>query len=125
MSKYVTIKEYAQQQGVTERTVYRWVTNNEIEVKKIKGILHVKVDEESSDEVELILTLKSENSHLLKQVEYLQTQLAHAQETIDTMQQRSDTIIMKLTMQFEQQTQLLEDMRHQQNLHWVKRLFRR
>jgi excisionase family DNA binding protein len=111
MSKYITIKEYAQQQGVTERTVYRWVTNNDIEVKKVKGVLHVKIDGESDDKDELIFTLKSESCHLREQIEYLQRRLEQAQETIDTMQQRSDTIIMQLTKQLEQQTLLLEDLR--------------
>ena len=123
MSKYITIKEYAQQQGVTERTVYRWVTNNDIEVKKVKGVLHVKIDGESDDKDELILTLKSENCHLLQQIEYLQHRLEQAQETIDTMQQRSDTIIMQLTRQLEQQTLILEDMRQRSIWRRLKAVF--
>lgn len=123
MSKYITIKEYAQQQGVTERTVYRWVKNNDIEVKKVKGVLHVKIDGESDDKDELILTLKSENCHLLQQIEYLQHRLEQAQETIDTMQQRSDTIIMQLTRQLEQQTLMLEDLRHRSIWKRIKAVF--
>ena len=123
MSKYITIKEYAQQQGVTERTVYRWVTNNDIEVKKVKGVLHVKIDGESDDKDELILTLKSENCHLREQIEYLQHRLEQAQETIDDMQKRSDMIIMQLTRQLENQTLMLEDMRNRSLWCRVKMLF--
>ncbi len=123
MSKYITIKEYAQQQGVTERTVYRWVTNNDIEVKKVKGVLHVKIDGESDDKDELILTLKSENCHLREQIEYLQHRFEQAQETIDDMQKRSDMIIMQLTRQLENQTLMLEDMRNRSLWRRVKMLF--
>ena len=112
MSKYITIKEYAQQKDVTERTVYRWVKNNDIEVKRVKGILHVKIDDEGTDTDELILTLRSENCHLREQIEYLQHRLGQAQETINDMQKRSDTIILQLTRQLENQTLMLEDMRN-------------
>ena len=61
-------------------------------------------------------SLESENSQLRIEIEFLQRRLEQAQHTIDKMQEerqeaqeRSDTIIMKLTMQIEQQTQLLEE----------------
>ncbi|MBA7494665.1 hypothetical protein ES702_05242 [subsurface metagenome] len=56
MSNYITVREYAKQKGVTERTVYRWLTTGDILVKKIKGILHVKVGSESERGDDLILT---------------------------------------------------------------------
>jgi len=111
MSKYITVSEYAQQEGVTERTAYRWVKNNDIDSKRIKGVLHVKIDKEGTDKDEFILTLKSENSHLREQIEYLQQRLEQAQDQVQEDRQRADTIIMQLTKQLEQQTLLLEDMR--------------
>lgn len=111
MSKYITVSEYAQQEGVTERTAYRWVKNNDIDSKRIKGVLHVKIDKEGNDKDEFILTLKSENSHLREQIEYLQQRLEQAQDQVQEDRQRADTIIMQLTKQLEQQTLMLEDMR--------------
>jgi len=117
MAKYVKVSEYAFKEGIHERTVYRRIANNEVASKKINGVLHVKVDEEQKKEPDEDFdksALLSENSHLKEEVEYLRDQLEKALETIDRMQedrQRSDTIIMQLTKQLEQQTLLLEDMR--------------
>lgn len=131
MPEYVTVQEYAQIKGVHERTVYRWVKNNDVDVKEIDGKTHVKLDGQGNGEIDKdarIASLMSENQHLNADVEYLKTQLAQALTTIDTMQedrQRSDTIVLSLTQQVEQLTGqnqlLLEDSRQKKG--FLRRLF--
>lgn len=111
MSKYITVSEYAKQQKVTERTVYRWVKNGDVSSKKMKGVLHIKVGEEQAREDDIILTLKSENRHFKEEIEYLRGRLEQASETIDTIGERSDTIILQLTRQLESKQKQLEDLR--------------
>lgn len=123
MTKYKTVKEYAKEQGISPKTVYRWLKNNDIEGKKIKGIWRVKVGNNSTNNSELILTLKSENENLRNQIEKLQDRLQQAQDTIDSMQERSDTIIMQLTRQLENQNHMLEDMRNRSLWTRVKAAF--
>lgn len=129
MSEYVTIQEYAQIKGVSDRTVYRWLKSGDIEVQEIKGRLHLKVDYDSDDTIDT----KSDNENQMSEIqylkdniEYLQNQLSQALQTIDKMQedrQRSDTIIMQLTRQLEQQTLMLEDLRHRSLWQRVKAVF--
>ena len=119
MSNYITVKEYAQQKGVTTRTVYRWSQKGAIEVKEINGVLHVKLDENSVDDSDIISTLKSENSHLKDEIEFLRDRLEHAEQE----RQRCDMIIMQLTKQLEQKTLMLEDMRNRSLWRRVKMLF--
>jgi predicted site-specific integrase-resolvase len=129
MSKYVTIQEYAQIKGVTDRTVYRWIKSGDIEVQDINGRLHIKVDYDSDDTIDTNSDNEnqmSEIQYLKGNIEYLQNQLSQALQTIDKMQedrQRSDTIIMQLTKQLEQQTLMLEDMRHRSIWRRIKEVF--
>jgi len=112
------VPEYAKIKGVHERTVYRWIEKGDINARTVDGVLHVEVDEDGDNDNDIVAMLKSENSQLREDIEYLQRGLEKAQETIEAMseerqkaQERSDTIIMQLTKQLESQTLLLEDMR--------------
>ena len=119
MSNYITVKEYAEQKDVTTRTVYRWSQKGDIEVKEINGVLHVKLDENSVDDSDIISTLKSENRHLKDEIEFLRDRLEHAEQE----RQRCDMIIMQLTKQLEQKTLMLEDMRNRSLWRRVKMVF--
>ena len=129
MSDYVNVSEYAKIKGVHERTVYRWIENGDILAEKITGKWYVKADGDSENgngKDVIIANLMSENRHLQKDIEYLQTQLSQALQTNDKMQedrQRSDTIIMQLTKQLEQQTLMLEDMRQRSIWRRLKAVF--
>lgn len=89
----------------------------DINAKEIDGVMHVDTDNKQSgdDETNAIdATLVQQNSYLQKTIDNLQTQLAQAHEIIREMQQdrqRSDTIILQLTRQLENQTLMLEDTR--------------
>jgi F0F1-type ATP synthase membrane subunit b/b' len=72
----------------------------------------------------------SENCQLRQDIEFLQRRLEQAQQTVDKMQEerqkaqeRSDMIVMQLTRQLEQQTLLLEDMRHRSIWRRLKAVF--
>ena len=129
MSEYVTIQEYAQIKGVSDRTVYRWIKSGDIIVQEIDGRSHIKVDYDSDDTVDNKSDSEnkmSEIQYLKDTIEYLQTQLSQALQTIDKMQedrQRSDTIIMQLTRQLEQQTLMLEDTRNRSIWRRIKAVF--
>ena len=117
MPHYVKVSEYAQTKGIHKKTVYRWIKNGDINAKEIDGVMHVDIDNEQDidDEINATdATLMQQNSYLQKTIDNLQTQLAQAHEIIREMQQdrqRSDTIILQLTRQLENQTLMLEDMR--------------
>jgi hypothetical protein len=119
MSNYVKVSEYAKQKGVTTRTVYRWSQKGDIEVEDINGVLHVKLDDESDNDNDIISTLRSENGHLKSEIGFLRARLEQAEED----RQRSDTIIMQLTRQLEQQTLMLEDMRQQSLWRRIRAVF--
>jgi len=109
MSNYIKVSEYAQEKGVTPRTIYRWSQKGDIEVKEIDGVLHVKVDNESNGDNDIISQIKSQNGHLQEEIDYLRTRLAQAQEALTEAQARHDMIVAQLT---QQNQLLLEDMRH-------------
>jgi len=118
MPNYVKVSEYAEIKGVHKKTIYRWIKSDGINAKEIDGVWHVDADDNLNNISGIdstIATLTQQNSYLQQTTDDLKTQLSQAHEIIKEMQQdrqRSDTIIMKLTLQLEQQTQLLEDMRH-------------
>jgi chromosome segregation ATPase len=130
MSEYYKVSEYAQLKDINERTVYRWIKNGDINAREIDGVLHVEVDDNRSNESDIVDSLKSEICQLRQDIEFLQRRLEQAQETIDSMQEerqkaqeRSDTIIMQLTKQLEQQTLMLQDMRHRSIWRRLKAVF--
>ena len=129
MTEYVTVQEYAQIKGVSDRTVYRWIKSGDINVQEINGRSHIIVDHDGDNAVDKTINsenLMSEIQYLKDTIEYLQKQLAQALQTIDNMQQdrqRSDTIVMQLTKQLENQTLMLEDMRNRSLWRRVKMLF--
>jgi excisionase family DNA binding protein len=114
MSEYLTIQEYAQLKGVSDRTIYRWIKSGDIKFQEINNRLHIKLDTDNDNPIDDTNDNEnpvSEVDYLKTNIEYLQTQLAQALQTIDTMQQdrqRSDTIIAQLTSQLSDQTKLLE-----------------
>ena len=129
MPHYVKVSEYAQIKGIHKKTVYRWIKNGDINAKEIDGVMHVDIDNERDidDEANATdATLVQQNCYLQKTIDNLQTQLAQAHEIIREMQQdrqRSDTIILQLTRQLENQTLMLEDMRNRSLWCRVKMLF--
>jgi hypothetical protein len=114
----MTVQDFVKKYKISRRTVYRWIESGKIHATKIDDKwdiaddvdidIHYDIDDgdNNSDnntyeyKDQLIEQLRSEN-------EYLRSKLDQAQE--DRL--RSDTIILQLTRQFEEQTKLLEDMR--------------
>jgi predicted RNase H-like nuclease (RuvC/YqgF family) len=100
--------------------------------------LYVIVDEEQLNNIEeqddLIAELKTRIEQQQNEIEYLRGELSSARQRTDQIiqqmqqdtesdKQRSDTIILQLTRQFEEQTKLLEDMRHRSMWSRVKTAF--
>jgi excisionase family DNA binding protein len=130
MSRQITVSEYAKLNNVHERTVYRWIQQGKVKSDKVDGNWLIELDDDikidiSHDKEMTILRLQVENSRLKEEVNYLRKQIdgvreererydiiiQQMQQDAEAARQRSDTIILHLTRQFEEQTKLLEDMR--------------
>ena len=119
----MTIHEVCQRLGKSESTIRRWIKQGKLISTKVDGINQISdgqvealvadhvndqsVTESMTGNLELIAGLKSE-------VEYLRQELKDTRE-------RSDTIVLQLTRQLENQQKLLE---HHQEPFW-RRLWRR
>jgi excisionase family DNA binding protein len=142
MSRQITVSEYAKLNNVHERTVYRWIQQGKVKSDKVDGNWLIELDDDikidiSHDKEMTIVRLQAENSRLKEEVNYLRKQLddvkeerersdiiiQQMQQDAEAAKQRSDTIILQLTRQFEEQTKLLEDMRHRSMWSRVKTAF--
>lgn len=120
----MTVQEYAHQHNISERTVYRMIERGEIGGHKVNGKWTLANNTNEIDK------LFDANEQIVRQleakqddIEYLRAELSQANQTISEMQQRHDTIIMQLTKQLEQQTLMLEDMRHRSLWRRLKEVF--
>ena len=106
----LTITEYCSKFAVAESTVRYRVHTNKLQSEMIEGKLHVIVDDSEINAVsqenhsELITELRQQN-------EYLQQELSQALQRENEARERSDTIVLQLTKQLENQTLMLEDTR--------------
>jgi predicted DNA-binding protein YlxM (UPF0122 family) len=136
----LTVSEYASKFKVNESTVRYRIKTGKLQSEMIDGKLHVVFEDEeiTSDLQENYI---KQIEQLLKQIEYLQEELSQSlqreresresadaiiqqiQQDAESAKQRSDTIILQLTRQFEEQTKLLEDMRHRSMWSRVKTVF--
>ena len=124
----LTVQEYASQMHIDKSTVYRHIKAGKLQTENVDGTLCVLADSSQfnaeTTPLPLIKHLMDENEWLQQRVEALEKELNESRQQFDEARQRSDTIILQLTRQFEQQTLLLEDMR-QQNEQKKSSLFRR
>ena len=110
MEAKLSVPEYARQMGVNASTIYRWIRQEKIDTEKIDGVLHVILNSEEID-------LQNANSQeaiiaqMRSEIEYLREENRQLRDELSESRQRSDTIILQLTRQFEAQTKLIEDMR--------------
>jgi hypothetical protein len=122
--KRLTIQEYMRKAGISQATVYRHIKTGKLKAEKVNGVLHIIIRDDNNEnqfDNGLLEQLRKEN-------EYLRQHLGQAMETIQQMQkdsesakQRSDTIILQLTRELENQQKLLE---YHQEPFW-KRIFRK
>lgn len=109
----MTVQDFVRKYGVSRRTVYRWIESGKIRATKVddKWDIDDDIDIDMTDDAEDADTeelLRQQIEQLRSENQYLRNKLDQAQE--DRL--RTDTIIMQLTRQLEQQTLLIEDMRH-------------
>jgi hypothetical protein len=123
----IPVNEYAMQKQLNPSTVYRWIQQGKIETEKTDGLLHVVVDVDEialknvNNHESLIAQMQSEIEYLREENRQLRADRQRTDQIIQQMQQdtaeaqqRSDTIVLQFTRQFEEQTKLLEDMRQQE-----------
>ncbi len=107
MEQWMTISDASRILNVTERTMHRYVSEGKHQSKRENGRRYVLLDvpdELPTDDSKLTVQMQGE-------IEYLRERLSEAQQTISDMQERSDTIVLQLTKQLENQTLMLEDTR--------------
>jgi hypothetical protein len=139
MEQWLPLGEAAEQLNVTERGLRYRVSKGTIESKLEDGKRDVLLNSEAKlhgnaagDIQATFQALLDEKDERIKdwhkilddkdkQIDSLNHLLQDASEA----QQRSDTIILQLTRQFDEQTKLLEDLRHKQDTKWYQRFFRR
>jgi hypothetical protein len=118
----LTVSEYCSKFAVAESTVRYQIRTGKLQSELVEGIIHIIVLDSE------INAISQENhseliAFLRRQIEYLQQELSQALQREDESRQRSDTIILQLTRQFEEQTRLIEDMRHRSMWSRVKTAF--
>jgi len=141
MQERYTIQEYADKMQVNASTVYRWVKQGKLSTEKVNGVSHIIIgDANMQEEVakmqndsgliaelrERIRYLEAENAKKNQQIDNQNMLIQQMQQDAADAQQRSDTIILQFSRQFEEQTKLLEDMREKGELEkssFLRRLF--
>jgi len=117
--KWVTMAAACQTLGISDRTLRRRIDQGKIVSKLVNGRRLVLIDfggHTAANEADALLT-----EQLRSEVEYLREELRRSREELVQSKERSDTIILQLTRQLENQQKLLE---YQQSPFW-KRWFRR
>jgi hypothetical protein len=129
MIEKLTVQEYVRKSGISQATVYRHIKTGKLSTEKVDGIPYIIINDENNDknetqiDNELVGQLRTENDYLRKQLEDAMRTIQRMQEDSESDKQRSDTIILSLTRQFEEQTKMLEDMRHRSMWSRVKTAF--
>jgi len=135
--QWVTVSEASRLLDVTERTIQRYIKENKYPSQLKNGRRYILLDlsedvinglknsENVMTEKEFVVTDDHKTESLVSEanmkdklidkmsseIEYLREELSKTREELYQSRQRSDTIILQLTRQFEKQTLLLEDMR--------------
>jgi len=129
MIEKLTIQEYMRKSGISQATVYRHIKSGKLNTEKVDGTLYLIINDENNDnnenqfDNELVEQLRTENEYLRQQLEEAMRTIQRMQDDSESAKQRSDTIILQLTRQFEEQTKQIEDMRHRSMWSRVKATF--
>ncbi len=108
----MTVQEFAQKHGVSQRTVYRWIESGKVHGIKIDDTWKIDDNVDMTNDMNIVSVLRQQIEQLQSENEYLRNKLDQSQDEAHEDRLRTDTIIMQLTKQLEQQTLLIEDMRH-------------
>ena len=117
MNEYYTVSEASEILGVSTRTVLNWISEDKLEAEKNGKAWQIfsnlaEFSKNTEKNAEKIAVLQEQVKNLQKQNIELIQQNSELIRQLSATSERSDTIIMKLTMQLEKQTFLLEDMRN-------------
>ena len=122
--KKFTIQEYVTKARISQATVYRHIKIGKLKAEKVNGTLYVIIKDDNSEnqyDNELLEQLRKENEYLRQQLEQAMGTIQQMQTDSESAKQRSDTIILQLTRELENQQKLLE---YHQEPFW-KRVFRK
>jgi excisionase family DNA binding protein len=123
----MTVNEFIKKYEVSRRTVYRWIEDGKLPATKMGDRWDISndidIDNVISDTNQLMTELRQQIAQLKTENEYLRQELSQERQRHDEAQKQSNTIIMQLTKQLEQQTLMLEDMRHRSIWRRLKEVF--
>ena len=106
MTKWVTIQEASVMLGMSERTIWRRITDGSIEAKLEGTRRLIKVVTEDDNPVIDDMPLTDKNNlikWLRNELKERNKQIEHLQEEMKNNRDKSDAIIMRLTEEFEAQ----------------------
>ena len=111
---YDRIREYVSEQSINISDFVR------------KAVLKLLEDDQPDTNTVGNATNSAFDEHLKAEVEYLRKQLEQVRVDAESSKERSDTIILQLTQQLDNQTKLIEDLRKDgEKKGFLKRLFRK
>lgn len=113
----MTVKEYAEKEDVSLRTVYRWIEEGKVKAeKKFNKWLIIEDDNKESPNNDKNLTsdrLEKENEYLRKELSRLHDTIEKIHQTLEDERQRHDTIVLSLSNQLSEERKKLEDKTNQ------------
>ncbi|MFQ6042758.1 MAG: helix-turn-helix domain-containing protein [Candidatus Poribacteria bacterium] len=130
MAKWLTVAELSSELGISQRAVRKQIEEGKWTAKKRGNKWLINTEESTvSDtinvnelraEVEKLQAVLLERENLVEQLksenEHLQTRLDEALQDARMKSERSDMIILKLTIQMEQHKLMIENMRQRKNI---------
>lgn len=131
--KWVTRAVACQVNGISERTLRRWINEGKIQSKREGNRLFVLVDIADTEAVKsgqgadiqadtaIIEQVKRENELLRQQLSEKDKQIGNLQEELSKQSQRSDMIAMQITRLLE--SQMMIDAPKTKRRNWLHRLF--
>jgi len=108
-TKWVTIPQAADILGISVRTARRYVADGTLESKMENGRRYVAVTNDTGNDTPYDTLLAEKN----EQIDWLRQRVEALENELSEVRQRSDSIIMQLSRQFEKQQLMLEDMSQQ------------
>jgi len=98
MGRRLTVKEFAEQTGLSRVTVYRYIKQGKLDAERVNGVLYVIQPEtqnekdvkepETAPDITIVEHLQNQNDSLKQQVTDLKQKLLLAENTIETLRKR-------------------------------------
>ena len=119
----MTIQEAFQRLGKSESTIRRWIKQGKLTTTLVKGVNQIP-DDQVNDIADGSVNDRAATGQMTAQdklIDQLQSEVEYLRSELKETKERSDTIILNLTRQLENQQLMLED----KSQPWYRRVFRK